>query len=135
MTLIISVAALLLMQSGEAPAPLACAGPITQSEMTACAAQDWQEADAELNRQWQNTAAMMRQRDAIYDHSHDRRPGYFDQLLAAQNAWLAYRDAHCVSEGYIARGGSLEPMLVAQCKAALTRERIHQLQSIEAWLE
>ena len=36
---------------------------------------------------------------------------------------------------WIARGGTLEPMLVAQCKAELTRQRTRQLQSIEEWPE
>jgi uncharacterized protein YecT (DUF1311 family) len=127
--------ALLLAQSAGAEPALDCAAAITQFDMTDCATQDWQRADDELNAQWERTAAHMRQRDAMYDHSHDDRPGFHEQLLAAQRAWLTYRDTHCATEGYLARGGTLEPMLVAQCKADLTRQRTRQLQSIEEWPE
>ena len=134
MSLLIATA-LLLAQSGAANAALDCANAITQRDMTECAGREWQQADGELNRQWERTAANMRQRDAVYDHSHEDRPGFFDQLLAAQRAWLTFRDAHCATEGYLARGGTLEPMLVGQCKAELTRQRTRQLQSIEEWPE
>lgn len=132
---LLTASALLLAQSGPAAAALDCANAVTQSDMTACAASEWQQADAKLNSQWEQTAAHMRQRDAMYDHSHEDRPGFFDQLLAAQRAWLTYRDANCATEGYVARGGTLEPMLVAHCKAELTRQRTRQLQSIEEWPE
>jgi uncharacterized protein YecT (DUF1311 family) len=127
--------ALLLAQFGTAPAAPDCANALTQTDMTACAVQDWQHADGALNKQWEQTAAHMRQRNAMYDHSHEDRPGFFDQLLTAQRVWLTFRDAHCATEGYVARGGTLEPMLVAQCKAELTRQRTRQLQSIEEWPE
>jgi uncharacterized protein YecT (DUF1311 family) len=129
------LAALLLAQTSTADLAPDCANAVTQTDMTRCAVQDWQQADAELNVQWEQTAAHMRQRDAMYDHSHDNRPGFFDQLLASQRAWLTFRDAHCATEGYVARGGTLEPMLVAQCNAELTRQRTRQLRLIEEWPE
>jgi len=110
-------------------APPECADPITQQDMNYCAALEWQAADAELNRQWQETASEMRRLDAQVTPS-DGRPGYFEQLLEAQRAWLSYRDGHCDSVGFQARGGSLEPLLVAQCKTALTRERTEQLRQL-----
>jgi len=129
------LAALLLAQSSAAEPALDCSDALTQADMTACATRDWQTADAALNTQWEQTAAHMRQRDIMYDHSHDDRPGFREQLLAAQRAWLGYRDAHCATEGSLARGGTLEPMLVAQCTAERTRQRTRQLQSIEEWPE
>jgi uncharacterized protein YecT (DUF1311 family) len=129
--IITGIAALLLSQASAAEPPVVCANPVTQTDMTACAVQDWEQADGELNKQWEQTAAHMRQRDAMYDHSHEDGPGFFDQLLTAQRAWLTFRDAHCAT----ARGGTLEPMLVAQCRAELTRQRTRQLQSIEEWPE
>ena len=44
-------------------------------------------------------------------------------LLAAQRAWIAYRDSQCELAGFEARGGSMEPMLVSGCLADLTRKR------------
>lgn len=115
--------------SGPAPE---CAEPMTQQAMNYCANLEWQEADAALNVQWQETADEMRRLDAAVTPG-DGRPGYFEQLLAAQRAWLSYRDGHCVSVGYHARGGSMEPLLVATCKTALTRTRTEELRALEVY--
>lgn len=112
-----------------------CAEPVQQQEMNWCAGQDFLAADEKLNTQWSATAARMKERDMAIDNSHDGRPGYFDQLLAAQRAWLTFRDEHCAAEGYLARGGSLEPLLVANCRTALTEERTRQLYDLEVWPE
>ena len=87
-------------------------------------------SDAELNAQWPETAAAMKSRDENFDSIYDDRPGYFETLLEAQRAWLKYRDAHCRSNGYFARGGSLEPLLVASCKTTLTRIRTVELEEL-----
>ena len=111
-----------------------CDDPMVQQEMNWCAHQDFLEADAELNRQWAKTSAMFKERDIQWMDGHgnqdDGRPGYFPTLLEAQRAWLKYRDAHCRGEGYYARGGSLEPLLVATCKTNLTRKRTEQLKEL-----
>ncbi|BBC72202.1 conserved hypothetical protein [Altererythrobacter sp. B11] len=130
---------LLLLAAAAASAPpnpaWNCDDPVQQQEMNWCAGQEYRAADEALNAQWKATAARMKQRDMVVDTSHDGRPGYFAQLLAAQRAWLKYRDEHCVSAGFLARGGSLEPLLVANCKTALTQERTIQLHDIEVWPE
>ena len=110
--------------------PPECADPVTQQDTNYCAALEWEEADAELNRQWRDTVSEMQRLDAQATPG-DGRPGYFEQLLEAQRAWLAFRDSHCASVGYHARGGSLEPLLVANCRTALTRERTGQLRQLE----
>jgi uncharacterized protein YecT (DUF1311 family) len=107
-----------------------CDNPVAQQEMNWCAAREFEKADAELNRQWKLTAAAMKQRDAEFDQAGDDRPGYFETLLAAQRGWLIYRDKHCMSAGYWARGGSLEPLLTGKCKTNLTQERTKQLRSL-----
>ncbi|RIV84785.1 DUF1311 domain-containing protein [Aurantiacibacter xanthus] len=95
--------------------------------MTMCAARDYEEADAALNAQWSQTADVMRARDRDLDRVYDDRPGYFETLLAAQRAWLTYRDKHCASAGYRYRGGSMEPMIVSGCKTRLTEQRTREL--------
>ena len=70
-------------------------------------------------------------RDQLEVRDVKGRPTYFAQLLEAQRAWLRFRDGHCASVGYQARGGSLEPLLIATCKAELTRERTRQLKALE----
>lgn len=111
-----------------------CADPMAQQEMNWCAYQDYLAADAELNAQWNKTSAILKERDIQWMDGHgnhdDGRPGYFPTLLEAQRAWIAFRDAHCRSEGYYARGGSLEPLLVSTCKTDMTRARTEELREL-----
>lgn len=105
-----------------------CADPATQTEMNICAHRAFETADAALNAQWKITYARMKALDA--EGNTDGRPGYATVLLDGQRAWLKYRDAQCVSEGYGARGGSMEPMLVGLCRAELTKKRTEQLREL-----
>ncbi|MHA7818073.1 MAG: lysozyme inhibitor LprI family protein [Erythrobacter sp.] len=101
-----------------------------QQEMNICAHREYLIADAALNEQWRITRDHMKARDANPDRAPDDRPGNFETLLEAQRAWIEYRDAHCRSEGYAARGGSLEPLLVSTCMQHLTQQRIDQLEEL-----
>jgi len=109
---------------------LDCENAMTQADMNECAFRDHQAANAELNAQWQQTSSVMKSRDENFESEYDTRSGYFDTLLEAQRAWLGYRDAHCRSEGYFARGGSLEPLLVTSCMTHLTRLRTAELEEL-----
>lgn len=105
-----------------------CAEPMSQTAMNICAAQDFQRADAELNAVWREVRAVAKSADAeLHD---DGQPGHWPTLLEAQRAWLAYRDAHCRLVGYDARGGSLQPLLTANCRAELTRERTRSMRAL-----
>lgn len=53
-----------------------------------------------------------------------------EALVKAQRAWIGYRDAQCLSWGFQARGGSMEPMLVSSCEADLTRKRTAELKAL-----
>ncbi len=123
----------LLAQAAQPPvAEWNCADPQVQMEMNWCAGQEYEAADAALNAQWAATAAVMKQRDAEWDalESSDKRPGFFRSLLEGQRGWLRYRDAQCRVDGYAARMGSLEPLLVATCKTRLTRLRTEELKAL-----
>lgn len=128
----ISALLMLLAQANDLPECDEQAAEMgVQQEMNICAHRDYLIADAALNAQWRLTRQAMRERDSEADKPDwDDRPGYFDTLLEAQRAWIAYRDAHCRSEGYSARGGSLEPLLVSTCKTHLTGLRTAQLREL-----
>lgn len=108
-----------------------CDDPQFQQEMNWCAARDYAKADEALNAQWAITSTKMKARDDAFEEytppNVDARPGWYASLLQAQRAWITYRDAHCRVDGYNARGGSLEPLLVSSCKTALTDTRTEQL--------
>lgn len=112
-----------------------CGEAHVQRDLNMCSDMMFVEADDALNAQWDIAAAKMRSMDKERYASEDGRPGYFDALLESQGAWLTYRDAHCVNEGYLARGGTMEPMLRNFCLAELTRERTEQLRQLAEYPE
>lgn len=105
-----------------------CANQMDQSTMTRCAGIDFEKADAELNRIWPGLKKDAQDGDA---EAFEGNGGYLDALMASQRAWLAYRDAECAWQGFEARGGSMEPMLVNACLAEKTQARIKELQGEE----
>lgn len=109
-----------------------CDAPVTQMEMTYCAEQDWQAADADLNTAYNAAMAAMRETDSYLP---DNLKGAADALRSAQRAWIPYRDAACAAYGYQARGGSMEPMLIYACRADLTRQRTGELMDLAGGLE
>ncbi len=82
-----------------------------QQTMNACAYQRAEKADRELNALYGPLAK---------GEDTDGRK----KLLAAQRAWIQYRDLECAYEGAEAEGGSLQPQLIADCRNTLTRQRI-----------
>ena len=122
----ITLAMLLAAQTPD----IDCENAMTQMEMNFCAHQDFKQADAKLNAQWKLTSAAMKLRDENFESTYDDRAGYHETLLEAQRAWLKFRDAHCRSEGYFARGGSMEPMLVSSCMAHQTNIRTAELEEL-----
>lgn len=123
---------LIMMQpEGLPPCDLEKADQGIQQEMNICAANDFVLADQELNAAWALARVKMKELDksyAEYPGPPEANPrGYFELLLSAQRAWLKYRDEHCKLDGYGARGGSLEPLLVSTCKTALTKARTKEL--------
>ena len=108
-----------------------CDNPQVQMEMTYCAEQDWKEADAELNAAYGEAMETMRRIDA--DLPTDQADAA-NMLRDAQRAWITYRDKACAAYGYLAHGGTMEPMLIYQCNADLTAQRTEELEQLAAGL-
>jgi len=124
------LAAAAALATGQPMTEAECASAMSQVEMTACAAQRFERADAELNALYRRSIADARAADRSPDNGRmpgDDRPGEEATLREAQRAWVMFRDAHCRGEGFAERGGSMEPMVVEDCRARLARERIAQL--------
>ena len=111
---------------------LVAAAPIqTQAQMTRSAGGSYAQADAAMTAQWKRTYAYMKRRDA-QDTSRGGGFGYAAALLESQRAWLKFRDTQCVIEGGQYAGGSMMPMVIAQCRATLTQARTAQLKALIA---
>ncbi|MFC5586597.1 lysozyme inhibitor LprI family protein [Nitratireductor kimnyeongensis] len=117
-----SVAILLMLAPFDFAAQaeeLNCDDAQTQIDMTQCAARDYEAADTALNAQY----------DAVrtrYSGNEDART----LLRDAQRAWIGFRDAHCDLETLAVRGGSIEPMMRAQCLQKLTEKRTEELAAL-----
>lgn len=103
---------------------LNCKKPVTQIDMNICSGRLYEVADAAMVRQYNITAARMKQMDKIGEPA-----GYFAALHESQRAWLKYRDAQCRWEGYSTRGGQAEAMNVNGCLEQLTKQRTADLKS------
>ena len=108
-----------------------CKDPQTQTEMNICAGLDYKGADAELNISYKAAIAQMKDMDT---NLPPELKGAEKTLREAQRAWIPYRDKACESYGFMARGGSMESMLVGNCLADLTRNRIKELKAIAGGL-
>jgi len=121
-------AAVMLFAAGAAHAEdVDCDNAETQSDMTSCAQARYEEADKGLNAQYKKTRAAMVAIDQDLDTD---MKGAEQALLKAQRAWITYRDAQCENYGFQARGGTMEPMLVAGCLADLTDLRTKELKAL-----
>lgn len=98
-----------------------------QQGMNYCALLDFQKADAELNAAWKDTFPKIKAHDQEVDED---LKGWGKNTLDAQRAWITYRDAHCTSEGFKFRGGSMERLIYNSCRANLTRQRTRQIRNL-----
>lgn len=105
---------------GLAQAADTCADAKDQTSMNICADASFKEADRALNAQY----AATRKAIVAYDAEGDKL------LIAAQRAWVTFRDAHCAATSFAFKGGSMEPMVRASCLAATTEARTAQLKAM-----
>jgi uncharacterized protein YecT (DUF1311 family) len=99
-------------------------------DMNYCAGQDFEKADAELNSVYKQAVESQKQVDKDSAEINPAYVGAVQALRKAQRAWIDYRDGHCEGVGYEAVGGSMQPMLIAGCKAGLTQTRTKELNDL-----
>ncbi len=104
-----------------------CAEPVTQRDMTACADIEYDKADKDLNAAYKQLRTKMSDWDKSAD---EESKGAVDALVAAQRAWVAFRDANCEVAGFQARGGTMESMLISSCLADMSTKRAAELREL-----
>lgn len=118
---------------GDAPDPETCIG-VSQTDcqtadpstigVVACLEAEAAAWDAELNAAWAQARDAAKATDARRAaEGQGVLPKAWDALLAAQRAWLAFRDAECASLYADAAEGTIRGPAAAYCKLALTGER------------
>jgi len=92
-----------------------CDDAVDQLTLNACADQAFRKADEELNAVYKKLQS--RKMD-------DAQAGKL--LIAAERAWVAFRDAECEFDAADSIGGSIYPMIYSGCLERLTKARIEQ---------
>ena len=100
-----------------APALAAECPDQTQSGLDECANASFKQSDNALNRSYKEIVRRLK------DDSAKSR-----LFVQAQKAWIAWRDAECAFSSSGVEGGSIHPMIVAQCWEKQTRARTKDLQ-------
>jgi len=93
-----------------------CKEAVSTAEMRTCANEQYQVADAELNRVYRQLTAQL---------SGMRR----EQLKAVQQAWIAFRDKNAAFAASVVEGGTLYPILEVTELTNLTKQRTEQLKA------
>lgn len=96
----------------------------TQFDLNRCAAREFEQSDAELNRVY---------RRLLDENKEDKL--FVQKLTEAERAWVAFRDAQLDAlyppvENMQMNYGSVFPMCYGRAKAKLTRERTAQLRAM-----
>lgn len=91
-----------------------CTEAHSTAEMRSCANARYQAADAELNRVYRQLMNGISQ------------PGR-EQLKAAQQAWLGFRDKNAAFVAAMAGEGTMAPLVEIAELTTLTRQRVEQL--------
>ena len=130
----IALTILLAMQATAANPDMVCDRDRADAGMTVamnlCAQADYNAADRALNEAWDLISKAYKRSDATMSarpNSGEDRSSAFAKLLAAQRAWLTYRDAECEVAADRYRGGTMRPMAKYACLERVTRDRTRQL--------
>jgi uncharacterized protein YecT (DUF1311 family) len=105
---------------------VACAAAILALAAGSASAQTQQEINAQAGGELRKAEARM---DAVYAKVLGKVSNAGkENLQAAQEAWLRFRDQECEFETMGTKGGSIHPMVVAECRRRLTDQRIKDLE-------
>lgn len=98
--------------------------------MTQCAQSETEAWDVLLNSEYKAARAWTK----AADEGETAEPQMFavraDELLAAQRAWIAFRDANCRAAYGIYGSGSMRNIAGSQCKLRMTAKRAIELRML-----
>lgn len=128
-------ARLLAAQESASPQNPCDEKPPSQRQMDDCAAFEYKQADAHLNKVYRKAMGYMTDDLAAAQKRADARQLKYEEaaiasLKEAERTWLSYRDIQCKAAGQQYEGGSMAPMIYSQCLTTLTEHRIADLKSI-----
>ena len=106
----------------------------TQMEINQCSAEKYQKADALLNEMYSKLIRQFQADIKEWTQKHNADQTLYEtkglqELRATERAWVQYRDLHCEAARQRVEGGSISPMVWADCMADVTTHRIEELKS------
>ena len=109
--------------------------PINQRQMDDCAAFEYKQADAHLNKVYRKAMQYMTNDLASAQKQGDQNQVRYEEtvigsLKEAERTWISYRDVQCKAAAQLYEGGSIAPMIYSQCLTAVTEHRTADLKSI-----
>ncbi|MER8546464.1 MULTISPECIES: lysozyme inhibitor LprI family protein [unclassified Mesorhizobium] len=113
MKIAILTAAVVLAAPTFALAKDKCADAKDQATMNQCFGAEFQKSDKKLNELYKQIEARLK------DDADTKK-----LLVQAQRDWGKFRDAECSFQTAGSAGGSVIPMLIAQCMDGLTQSRV-----------
>ncbi|MGF1521452.1 MAG: lysozyme inhibitor LprI family protein [Leptolyngbyaceae cyanobacterium] len=102
-------------EAPASPLPAECSNPQTQTDMNRCAEAEYAQADAKLNSAYQTLQSTLSDPKS-------------EQLLAAEQTWITYRDLNCEFVQSQFEGGSIQPTVYFGCLTQLTQARTAELE-------
>ena len=108
------LATVILAPCGSLRSQTICDTAVTQTDLNGCAKS---QADSSGRRLGRLVAEFARTLDS----------SRVATLSRVQLLWVRYRNAHCRWDSGAVEGGSMQPMWISNCIAALTEERIAEL--------
>ena len=97
-----------------------CDAAATQLDLNQCYGEQFKNADAHLNKIY---SSLVKQLQSVKNETAVQK------LQAAEKAWIRYRDLHCEAARFEFEGGSMSPMVWAQCMAVTTQHRIEEIKA------
>ncbi|HEY8670017.1 MAG TPA: lysozyme inhibitor LprI family protein [Terriglobales bacterium] len=109
-----------------------CDNAMSQMEMNQCSGEQYRKADARLSVVYHKALTFLaadvdeaRHRNDNDETKHGATS--IQKLKAAERAWIQYRDLHCDAAGHEYEGGSMRPMMWANCMKLATEHRVANL--------
>ena len=108
-------------------APISCANPTSTLEINQCAMREYKLRDRELNEAYKALTASLKPDGAGDDTDYSAVKA---QLVAAQKAWVVFRDADCGALRKYYEQGTIRTAMHVGCLIERTDQRTKEL---KAW--
>lgn len=100
-----------------------CANAVTTPDMNECAAREQKVVEAKLNRTYQQLLKDLNDPDSA---------GTKKKLVAAQRAWVKFREADCAAVYEHHSGGTIRNLVYSGCMRGRAEQRITELEAFNS---